>query len=365
MKVFLVGGAVRDHVLGIESKDRDYVVVGATPREMLSLGYKQVGADFPVFLHPETNEEYALARIERKTGLGYNGFETDYNPNVTLEEDLSRRDLTMNSMAMDLETGEVIDPFHGQLDLTARVIRHTSEAFAEDPVRVLRVARFAARYCFTIAPETTKLMKQLVASGELNHLTKERVWTETHKALHENLAWIYFQALYLCGADKVLFPEFNFKSVNSKNLNALIAACCNNEDIITRYGALFCNISDGESISIRLKAPNEFITVAKHVSNYSNDFSNATKLSSKELLKLFKNLEYNRETKKALTFIKICELNTNNLKTVMFLHKVLIALVKVSIATIDSTGLSGKEIGLALDAARIKAIQGVINSVKV
>ena len=189
MKTYLVGGAVRDTLLGLEPKDKDYVIVGATPEDVDNLvnfqGYQQVGADFPVFLHPVTGDEYALARIERKVGTGYNGFEAFTSPDLTIEDDLRRRDLTINAMAMDLESGEIIDPFGGQEDLKNGVLRHVSEAFAEDPLRVLRVARFKARYGFKLAKETYDLMHQLVESGELDHLTRERIWVEIEKLLSE------------------------------------------------------------------------------------------------------------------------------------------------------------------------------------
>src|SRR5208282_1859428 len=185
MKVYLVGGAVRDELLQRPVKDRDYVVCGSTPEEMLSLGYEQVGADFPVFLHPITKCEYALARTERKSGKGYQGFTVDFDPTITLEDDLRRRDLTINAMAKDLETGEIIDPFDGLHDLQDRTLRHVSPAFAEDPLRVLRVARFCARYNFKIAQRTLDLMSHLVQVGELDHLTPERVWVEIEKGLSE------------------------------------------------------------------------------------------------------------------------------------------------------------------------------------
>lgn len=211
MQVYLVGGAVRDHLLGHPYHEKDYVVVGASPNQMLNLGYQPVGKDFPVFLHPETKEEYALARTERKSGTGYHGFEFHTDTSVTLEQDLIRRDLTINAMAMD-EAGHVHDPYNGQQDLADRVLRHVSDAFIEDPLRVLRVARFAARYHamgFHIATETLDLMRQLTESGELNTLTPERVWKETSRALMESHADIYFEVLRSCGALKVLFPEID------------------------------------------------------------------------------------------------------------------------------------------------------------
>src|SRR4029453_12897540 len=182
MKVYEVGGAVRDELLGLPVKDRDYVVVGATPEDMLKLGYKPVGKDFPVFLHPDTHEEHALARTERKTARGYHGFEFHSAPDVTLEEDLARRDLTINAIARD-EDGTLIDPFNGTEDLSAGILRHVSPAFAEDPVRILRVARFAARFGFDIAPETLELMRSMVSSGEVDALVPERVWQELARGL--------------------------------------------------------------------------------------------------------------------------------------------------------------------------------------
>ena len=211
MQVYLVGGAVRDHLLGHPYHEKDYVVVGATPEQLLAQGYQPVGKDFPVFLHPETKDEYALARTERKSGHGYHGFEFHTDPSVTLEQDLIRRDLTINAMAMDND-GNVYDPYGGQQDLCNKVLRHVSDAFVEDPLRVLRIARFAARYHalgFVVAPETLLLMQELAESGELDALTPERVWKETSRALMEAHADVYFETLRACGALKVLFPELD------------------------------------------------------------------------------------------------------------------------------------------------------------
>ncbi|QZY95366.1 multifunctional CCA addition/repair protein [Pantoea dispersa] len=211
MKTFLVGGAVRDALLRLPVKDRDWVVVGATPESMLAQGYQQVGRDFPVFLHPESREEYALARTERKSGNGYTGFVTQFAPDVTLEQDLQRRDLTINAIAQAAD-GTLIDPYHGQQDLQQRTLRHVSAAFNEDPLRVLRVARFAARFAhlnFRVAPETQALMRETAHSGELAHLTAERVWKETEKALLTRNPQVYFQLLRDCDALQVLFPEID------------------------------------------------------------------------------------------------------------------------------------------------------------
>ncbi len=209
MQVYLVGGAVRDEQLGIPVKERDWCVVGATPDELLGLGYKPVGKDFPVFLHPQSNEEYALARTERKTAVGYHGFAFNTDPSVTIEEDLSRRDLTMNAIAKDPD-GNLIDPFGGLDDIAHGMIRHVSEAFAEDPVRILRAAKFAARFAsrdFRIAPETRDLMRQMVAAGEADALVPDRVWKETEAALAGPNPRVFFDVLRACRALNALFPE--------------------------------------------------------------------------------------------------------------------------------------------------------------
>jgi tRNA nucleotidyltransferase (CCA-adding enzyme) len=209
MKTYVVGGAVRDRLLGLPVSDRDYVVVGATPDQMLALGFQPVGKDFPVFLHPQTHAEYALARTERKSGHGYKGFKVYAAPEVTLEEDLQRRDLTINAIAED-ESGALVDPFGGQRDLTARVFRHVSEAFAEDPVRILRVARFAARFVeFSVAPETLALMRSMVNNGEVDALVPERVWQEVARGLMEARPSRMFQLLRDCGALARLLPEID------------------------------------------------------------------------------------------------------------------------------------------------------------
>ena len=208
---YLVGGAVRDKLLNIDSYDRDWVVVGSTPQQMESLGFSAVGKDFPVFLHPKTKEEHALARTERKSGSGYTGFECYFAPDVSLEEDLMRRDLTINAIAQD-DKGQLYDPYHGQQDLSNRILRHVSDAFVEDPLRVLRVARFAAKLHhlnFTVAPETMVMMSEIVQSGELAHLTAERVWQEWHKSLSTPHPEVFLSVLRECGALAVVLPEID------------------------------------------------------------------------------------------------------------------------------------------------------------
>ena len=205
---YLVGGAVRDQMMGIESKDKDYMLTGATPEMLTDMGFQQVGRDFPVFLHPDSKQEYALARTEKKSGHGYTGFVTDFHPNVSVEEDLARRDLTINAMAKDEATGKIIDPFGGRQDLQQKVLRHVSDAFSEDPLRVLRVARFAARFPdFSIAAETLQLMQSIVDSGELQTLTPERVWMELEKTFLEYRPSRFFEVLDETGALALLFPE--------------------------------------------------------------------------------------------------------------------------------------------------------------
>ena len=246
MKVYVVGGAVRDELLGLAVQDRDFVVVGATPEEMVAAGFKPVGKDFPVFLHPKTHEEYALARTERKSGRGYKGFTVYSAPDVTLEQDLVRRDLTINAIAKTAD-GKLIDPYHGERDLRDGVLRHVSEAFAEDPVRILRVARFAARFGFRIADETMALMTMMVAAGETDHLVPERVWQEFSKGLAEPKPALMFEALERCGLRAKLLPEL--KSI-PKNFSGHLPV---------RF-ALLCWLlseTDIRALCDRIKTPNE------------------------------------------------------------------------------------------------------------
>lgn len=261
LEVYLVGGAVRDARLGWPVGDRDWVVVGATPDAMRRRGFKPVGRDFPVFLHPETHEEYALARTERKRGHGYTGFEVHASPGVTLEEDLARRDFTINAMA-ETPAGDLIDPYGGARDLEAKRLKHVSPAFVEDPLRVLRAARFLARYRrlgFTIAPETLALMRQLTASGEIAYLVAERVWTETHKALTEADPAAYFETLDECGALAVLMPTL--ATVALPRALARMASVAETEDQAQwRWARLGEHLDDAEIAALNdgVKAPNVF-----------------------------------------------------------------------------------------------------------
>lgn len=297
MKTYLVGGAVRDKLLGKEPHDKDYVVVGSTIEEMLSLGFTQVGKDFPVFLHPKTGEEYALARTERKTGSKHTDFSFEFSSNITLEEDLIRRDFTINAMAMDMETGEIIDYFNGKQDLENKILRAVRpETFIEDPLRVLRGCRFAAQLNFNIASETMELFKKMVADGMLEHLTSERVWKETEKALSSGYdSEKYFKTLNQCGALKVLFPEI-YRLVNTPEQvkyhpsgntfkHTMIALSrVKNENSLTKFAVVCHDLGKGttpadilpkhsghderglteiDSLCDRLKVPNNYRNCAK------------------------------------------------------------------------------------------------------
>ena len=295
LNVYRVGGAVRDELLGWPVYDNDWVVVGATPEAMRKRGFKPVGRDFPVFLHPESAEEYALARTERKSGHGYAGFEVHASPDVSLEEDLLRRDLTINAIAQSRE-GELTDPFNGQGDIERRVLRHISAAFSEDPLRVLRTARFLARYAslgFTIAPETLTLMRQVSHSGELEHLAAERVWVETEKALGEPSPEVYFTTLERCAALNVWWPELAGEAL-VKGLAAM--AKVPDSDMFSlahwRHAQLVSPLSDEQrdALSERLKLPNAVAQLARHTAlTYS--LINAQALAGPSVLRWLERLD--------------------------------------------------------------------------
>ncbi|AYH02717.1 multifunctional CCA addition/repair protein [Pectobacterium parmentieri] len=323
MKIYLVGGAVRDSLLSLPVTEKDWVVVGATPEHLLAQGYQQVGKDFPVFLHPVSHDEYALARTERKSGKGYTGFVCHAAPDVTLEQDLLRRDLTINAIART-EQGELIDPYHGRRDLENRVLRHVSDAFGEDPLRVLRVARFAARFAhlgFQIAEETMALMQKMVHEGELAYLTPERVWKETEKALGTSSPDVYFQVLRDCGALAVLFPEVdNLYGVPAPakwhpeidtgihTMMTVAMAARLSPEIDVRFATLCHDVGKGltppelwprhhghgpagvklvEALCQRLRVPNPIRDLAKLVAEYHDLVHTVQVLQPKTLLKLF------------------------------------------------------------------------------
>jgi tRNA nucleotidyltransferase (CCA-adding enzyme) len=291
MKIYTVGGAVRDELLGVPVQDRDYVVVGATPEEMVKLGYKAVGRDFPVFLHPESKEEYALARTERKTARGYHGFEFHAAPDVTLEQDLERRDLTINALAKDGE-GRIIDPFHGTRDLEAGVLRHVSPAFAEDPVRILRVARFAARFEFTIAPETQELMRAMVENGEVDALVPERVWQELSRGLMERHPSRMFEVLHETGALPRILPEMELLYEEpdhaAEAMRLLDIAAGEGAKLEVRIAAVAraCDPFAIESLAERLKLPSACRDLALLAARHTNLIVDAPELEAAELLDL-------------------------------------------------------------------------------
>ncbi len=399
--VYLVGGAVRDSLLGHKSKDQDYVVVGETTETMASLGFQSVGSDFPVFLHPETKDEYALARKERKNGKGYTGFAVDASTSVTLEEDLARRDLTINSMALNGD-GKVIDPFNGQTDLKNKVLRHTTNAFAEDPVRVLRVARFLARYGeeWTIHPDTYALMKQLRDNGELTHLVSERVWKETEKALGEKHPQLFFEALNGLG----IFPELEAMvgvpqpenhhpegDVYTHTMLVVKRAADLSFDIDTRFAALthdfgkaYCHQERGnllghehEGIAVieafceRLKVPNRLKALAILTSDNHTRCHKLFELTPKKLHKLIiENMNALEHPIRFKQFLQAClcdaqgrgETFVNRAYPQLLLAQSLLNALtqldkKAAVQLAISQGKKGPDIGGAVREAEIKSLR--------
>ena len=263
MEIYEVGGAVRDRLLGLPVQDRDWVVVGSSPAQMEALGFKPVGRDFPVFLHPETHEEYALARTERKVAPGYHGFQFHADPSVTLEQDLARRDLTINAMACDVH-GRLIDPFGGQADLAAGILRHVSPAFAEDPVRILRLARFAARLGFAVAEDTRSLMQAMVLRGEVDALVPERVWQELAKGLQEPAPIVFFEVLAGCGALPVCLPECQpLVEAGSRAPAALARAAGLQLALPARIAIIALSIREAPALAARLRWPGQLADLAR------------------------------------------------------------------------------------------------------
>ncbi len=301
MKVYAVGGAVRDELLGLPVTDRDYVVVGSTPEEMVRLGYKPVGKDFPVFLHPQTHEEYALARTERKVARGYKGFQVYAASDVTLEQDLERRDLTINAMARD-ETGRLVDPFGGAADLERGLLRHVSPAFAEDPVRILRVARFAARFGFAVAPATMALMRSMVASGEADALVPERVWQEFSRGLMEGDPGLMFPVLAEAGLLEKVLPELKLEFMHMRPANdgarilvrALECAAAERLGLAPRFAVVVLGAGSVEAtraVSERLKAPGDCRDLALLAARHAETIQRAAALRAPDLLALLEHCD--------------------------------------------------------------------------
>src|SRR6201996_5939589 len=343
MQVYLVGGAVRDALLGLPVKERDWVVVGSSRDELVRLKYREVGRDFPVFLHPDSHEEYALARLERKTGPGYRGFEVDFGPQVTLEEDLARRDLTINAIAQAGD-GTLLDPHGGRRDLEARLLRHVSAAFVEDPVRVLRVARFAARFAplgFRVAPETLELMRGMVTAGEVDALVPERVWQETERALGESRPDVFFETLRGCGALKRIFPEIDAlygvpqpakwhpevdtgvhvmlalrysakigapTSVRFGVLTHDLGKALTPQDILPSHrGHEEAGVPLVEALSERLRVPNNFRELAVLAARHHQVVHRAPELNPGTMLKLFEATDAFRRPERFSEMLLVCE----------------------------------------------------------
>lgn len=359
MKIYLVGGAVRDKLLDYPHHEKDWVVVGATPEEMISLGYKPVGKDFPVFLHPDTNEEYALARTERKTAPGYHGFVCHSDPTVTLEEDLQRRDLTINAMAED-DDGALIDPYGGRRDLDARILRHVSPAFTEDPLRILRIARFAARYFhrgYHIAPETLALMRDMVHSGEVDALVTERVWKELQRALSEPNPEQFFFTLQNCGAQSRLMPELD--SVTANTWDALQRSAAKAAPETTRFSMLFCELDTtaAQSLCDRLKAPNAYRELALLISTRLQALQSVSTAS--DALNLLNGVDAWRRPERFDEFLRAGNLLHVPTATTEILRQSFAAASRVSSATYIAQGITGKDLGPAIEKGRQAAIAAI------
>ena len=401
MKTYLVGGAVRDRLLGIAVKDRDWVVVGAQPEDLLRADYKPVGKDFPVFLHPQTGEEYALARTERKSGRGYHGFAFDTDASVTLEDDLRRRDLTINAIAED-ENGGLIDPFGGVRDLDAKLLRHVSPAFAEDPVRVLRVARFAARFAargFRIADATLALMRQMVTSGEVDHLVPERVWAETQKALTEPTPSAFLRALRDCQALARLFPEIDalygvpqraefHPEIDSGMHTELVVdmaarlapgdvligwcalvhdlgkALTPKDQLPRHHGHEHSGIAPIVALCARLKVPSEYAALAQLVCKLHLLAHTALELRPATVLGIFEQLDAFRRPDRIEPFLLACEadkrgrlgLDESAYPQAQFLRAAFAAAAEIGAQPFVDKGLQGPAVGEAMRAARVNAI---------
>ena len=404
MQIYIVGGAVRDALLGLPVKDKDFVVVGSTPQAMLDVGYKPVGKDFPVFLHPKTHDEYALARTERKTGSGYTGFVVHTDENVTLEEDLSRRDFTMNAIAK-ADDGTLIDPHYGATDIQAKIIRHVSDAFVEDPVRILRAARFAARFAdFTIAPETLNLMRKMVENGEVNALVPERVWQELARGLMENKPSRMFETLRECGALKVILPELDAlwgvpqPALHHPEIDTGVHvmmvidyAAKQNFNLPVRFAALTHDLGKGttpadilprhigheersvqllKDVSKRLHVPNDCKELAHIVAKFHGKLHAASKMRPDTLLKFLIELDAIRQPERFADFLKACESDSRGrtglencaLPETELVKTALRAALNIDAGAIAKNFSEPEKIKQAVFAARLEAIKSAIPS---
>ena len=401
IQTYLVGGAVRDQLLGLPVKDRDYVVVGATPEDMLQAGYLPVGKDFPVFLHPQSKEEYALARTERKTAVGYHGFSFNTATDVTLEDDLARRDLTINAMAMD-QHGQLIDPYGGQQDLANKQLRHVSGAFAEDPVRVLRVARFMSRLAhlgFTVHPDTNQLMQQLVDDGEVASLVAERVWQEIKSSLNQETPSAFFETLRACGALKVILPEIDclygipqtkmWHPEVDTGIHAMLAIDqAKNLDNDVAFAVMVHDLGKGitpkdvlpshrgheaagvplvKAVCARFKVPNHYKKLAVLVCRWHLLAHTVVELKPETIEKLFSRLDGYRQPKLVEKFIQACQADATGRWGEEFqrypqadiLRQLFKAARKIDKQPLFDAGLQGRELGEAIRQLRVAAIQSI------
>lgn len=356
MVTYLVGGAVRDKLLGFPYHEQDWVVVGSSAEELLRKGYLPVGKDFPVFLHPTTKEEYALARTERKSGKGYKGFNCYAEPDVTLEEDLLRRDLTINAIAEGPD-GEIIDPYDGTSDLQNRILKHVSDAFIEDPLRVLRLARFLARYAhlgFAIADETIELCRAISRSGELQTLPAERLWKELEKVLHTRSPECFFSAMDKMGASDILLPEL--VNLNKRTVTVLQRAVALARAPQICFALLFIDKSPSEATSLceRIKCPNEYRELASVVCQYSALFSET--LDAENTLTLLEKLDAFRKEPRFKRYLSCCELIYDTPESGEELLKALAVCQSVDARIFAAQGLKGKDIAIALRQKRLQTL---------
>lgn len=357
MKIYLVGGAVRDQLLHRSVTEKDWVVVGETQRSMLAASFQQVGKDFPVFLHPQTKEEYALARKERKVAKGYHGFEFDVTASVTLEEDLLRRDLTINAIAQD-DAGKIIDPYHGVDDLKNKILRHVSPAFAEDPVRILRVARFSARFPdFHVADETNHLMKKMVDDGEVNALVAERVWKEFEKAMGEVAPEKFIEILDNCHALKILFPIFY------KNKSTIIRVLKNScsKTTVSFEKIIVMMLACDDIVAIKqccehYKAPHDVVDMIELLSNYQASYENSITLSSEELLQLFTHVDAFRREQRFKQWLYLCDISSS-LTHSTYILRAYEAIKKIDIPRDVLKKCQGKEIGEYIEKQRLEKLK--------
>ena len=399
MNVYCVGGAVRDELVGLPVKDKDYVVVGSTVQAMLDAGYKPVGKDFPVFLHPKTHEEYALARTERKTGAGYKGFVVHAAADVTLEQDLARRDLTINAIAKDKD-GKLIDPFNGVADIQAKILRHVSDAFAEDPVRILRAARFSARFTeFTIAPETLTLMRQMVEAGEVDALVSERVWQELAKGLMESRPSRMFEVLRACGALHKILPELDKLwgvpqppkhhpeiDTGVHVMMVIDYAAAQNFSLPIRFAALMHDLGKGttpanilprhigheirsidllKGVAKRLKVPNDCKELAQIVAKFHGKLHAVSQMKPRTLLEFLIDLDAIRQPERFNDFLKACECDSRGraglescaLPELDLMLKLLKAATSIDAGAIAKTQSDPDKIKQAVFEARLLAVK--------